>query len=626
MKDISVQQRKLIERNSIFARIIAQENLTVVYNNMHTASFNPKDRVLTLPILTAFSEAEYMLFSVHEVGHAHFTPTDYSSIVKRERIDPRITNIVEDARIEKLMKRRFAGVKRIFGAGYREFLDNDRFGIANKKLDTLHFIDRINIHFKAGASLVVPFSDEENAIVKEIDGLETFDEVVDMVKRLMEYMPSSVMQGPSDIVDSGNGEGDNADVIPADGQESESASASDDERAGGESEGESDNDGDEKEGDAGLESDDEGDDNSPGFTLDNEKKQMKPDGNADFVDLISINKGTSWLDRFDTKRYYDKNNLMSLTSQLSGGSSLDREELLMVSALVNEFERRKAATDFQNTLVAKTGVVDGSRVYRYKFSDDIFRKKDIILEGKSHGVLIAFDMSASMYGSIGEVMRQAVILAEFCRRVNIPFEVYGFHDSADYLFMDHNMGRQHYENAKLFMLSPIPHRLGMTPLNKSILHMRHLAIDRKLRWGVDKIKTIYLTDGASCKYAGIGRYTSVCSDLTRRVYRPEYSYDDASIFAPGVHTTDFMAEIFTKDTGQDITLLLYNIEKEYKIYKNSGKSGFSKKIAIPRRKKDKKKNLEYADTNAEVAKRFSDNMGSSRTRMFFVRALIDDLA
>ena len=37
-----------------------------------------------------------------------------------------------------------------------------------------------------------------------------------------------------------------------------------------------------------------------------------------------------------------------------------------------------------------------------------------------------YDMSGSMSGQMGQTLEQMIVLVEFCRKVNIPFEVYGF--------------------------------------------------------------------------------------------------------------------------------------------------------------------------------------------------------
>ena len=93
-------------------------------------------------------------------------------------------NIVEDVRIEKLMKRRYAGLAKTFYNGYNELNDNDFFEIENEDLDTFNIADRVNLHYKVGAWVDVPFSVSEKSIVGVIGDVETFDETLSAAEAL----------------------------------------------------------------------------------------------------------------------------------------------------------------------------------------------------------------------------------------------------------------------------------------------------------------------------------------------------------------------------------------------------------------------------------------------------------
>jgi nitric oxide reductase activation protein len=47
-------------------------------------------------------------------------------------------------------------------------------------------------------------------------------------------------------------------------------------------------------------------------------------------------------------------------------------------------------------------------------------------EGKNHGFFMLVDWSGSMSDKIIETVKQTIMLAEFCRRVNVPFRVATF--------------------------------------------------------------------------------------------------------------------------------------------------------------------------------------------------------
>ena len=78
---------------------------------VETACFNVHTRVLTLPMWEKASNNVYDLLVAHEVGHALYTPDE--DWIKEHKIPPQFVNVVEDVRIEKLMKRRYAGISKV---------------------------------------------------------------------------------------------------------------------------------------------------------------------------------------------------------------------------------------------------------------------------------------------------------------------------------------------------------------------------------------------------------------------------------------------------------------------------------------------------------------------------------
>ena len=68
----------------------------------------------------------------------------------------------------------------------------------------------------------------------------------------------------------------------------------------------------------------------------------------------------------------------------------------------------------------------------------------IIPGGKSHGLILFLDWSGSMCEHISNTVKQLVNLTLFCKKVNIPFEVYSFieesGDKRKYFFQTPKMG------------------------------------------------------------------------------------------------------------------------------------------------------------------------------------------
>ena len=113
------------EIKSQLAKLLATEDLIVEHKVVETAVFNVHTRVLTLPQWDRASNNVYDALVAHEVGHALYTPD--REWYKEIQIPPSFVNIVEDVRIEKLMKRRYAGLAKCFYNGYNELNDQDFF-------------------------------------------------------------------------------------------------------------------------------------------------------------------------------------------------------------------------------------------------------------------------------------------------------------------------------------------------------------------------------------------------------------------------------------------------------------------------------------------------------------------
>ena len=173
------------EIKSQLAKLLATEDLIVEHKQVQTAEFNVGTRVLTLPLWDKASNTVYDMLVGHEVGHALFTPD--RDWMKEVVMPPSFVNIVEDVRIEKLMKRKYAGLAKSFYHGYEELNDDDFFGVANEDIDSLILADRINLHFKIGNFVDVSFSDSEKEIVTLIDSCQTFDDVLNASKVLYDY-------------------------------------------------------------------------------------------------------------------------------------------------------------------------------------------------------------------------------------------------------------------------------------------------------------------------------------------------------------------------------------------------------------------------------------------------------
>ena len=62
-----------------------------------------------------------------------------------------------------------------------------------------------------------------------------------------------------------------------------------------------------------------------------------------------------------------------------------------VNYMVKEFECKKAATAYARASISKTGVLDTTKLFQYKYNDDIFKKITSTPDGKSHGLIFLLD-------------------------------------------------------------------------------------------------------------------------------------------------------------------------------------------------------------------------------------------
>jgi hypothetical protein len=96
--------------------------------------------------------------------------------------------------------------------------------------------------------------------------------------------------------------------------------------------------------------------------------------------------------------------------------------------MVKEFEMKKAATAYRRAQTSNSGVVNPLKLHSYKFNNDIFKRLTVLPDGKNHGLMMFIDWSGSMSDKLFDTIKQLMNLTMFCKKVNIPFEVYAFNN------------------------------------------------------------------------------------------------------------------------------------------------------------------------------------------------------
>ena len=177
------------EAKSNLAKLLATENLTVEHKKVKTAYFDLQKRLLVVPIWKEMNVDILDLLLAHEIGHALYTPQGEWKEAIDKKIPQSFLNVVEDARIEKLIKRKYPGLSQSFIKGYRDLIANDFFKTADKDVNEMLLIDRLNMHFKSShVESTIEFNDDvELEFVDRMAKVETFAEVEVLAKDLAEY-------------------------------------------------------------------------------------------------------------------------------------------------------------------------------------------------------------------------------------------------------------------------------------------------------------------------------------------------------------------------------------------------------------------------------------------------------
>jgi len=570
----------MMKNKSTLAKLLAEEDIFVVHKKMDTAYFNPKSRELGLPIWKdeEMTKDIYDLMVCHEIAHALWTPLDMLETAAVRKINHSFVNIVEDARIERMVQDRYPGSVAVFNRGYRDLTAKDFFGIADKDVSELNLIDRINLFFKKQK---VEFTAEEKVWVKRVAETKTPEDVLNLSEELYAWMAENAPE-EEESDDEKTMSDPNGESGEGDGETGEGDAPADDK---GDEDGN-----DVPTGDAG----DDGDDDAAG-DAETETGETTEVGGVETTgrggppkvetDTDANNAGEMLVDENAIARTYGripviKNDLIMPFSEIveratahyndcevtdwvddkkAEVASIKDESKKTVGYMVKEFEMKKAADQYARASVSKTGSLDMGRLHTYKYNEDIFKKVTTLPGATNHGMVMVVDWSGSMYENLKGTLSQLYNLIWFCRRTQIPFEVFAFSDCRE-LFIDpvtrewpnrYEMKMDDFKAGDLALRSfklleffsskmsakeeiemmeilwmvasyygfeadreiafnkvgfPGFLNLGGTPLNDAIIAMMEIVPKFKRDTGVQKVNTIFLTDGASNNLDGVYDY------------------------------------------------------------------------------------------------------------------------
>ena len=458
------------QQKSNLAKLMATENITVIHKKIPTAYFDVKNRILACPTFKEdMSNELYELFMGHEVGHALYTPYEgLHSTLKQNRTLKGYLNVIEDVRIEKGIRNKYAGLRKSFFKAYDELMQRDFFGLKGRDLQTLALIDKINLITKCGSRVSITLNEEETEWLKKAESCKTWEDVVEVSEALYNWSKENETRDEEDKTvttqqipdfeddeEENEEEGNSYDLGQDDDEDDEdeeevgSSSSNQDGEDEEQEESEQIRETGKKGGDAHDENFSQHDDEDgarEALTEHNahNNEDMFVDENARIKTFIDLKKKFKQNPVDDILYSYDK--VLNDWRKFKGEEDTDKvlmkkgetfrkylqsKNKKIVSHMAKEFEMRQTAMRSLKAYTGKSGELDMNRLAKYQIVDDIFKRVTYIPDGKNHGVNVLLDWSGSISYELEDLIEQSIILAEFCRLVQIPFRVYAFSDQIE---------------------------------------------------------------------------------------------------------------------------------------------------------------------------------------------------
>ena len=433
-----------MSKKSIIAKLLSEEDISVVQKKTKTAAFNVETRELILPLWKEEMSKDISdLFICHEIGHALYTSKDLLTKMQERKIDKSYVNIIEDARIEKMVQDKYLGTRSCFTKGYKELISKDFFGVNNKDLNELNLADRINLYFKGVEN--VQFSSVEQTWVEKVRNVKTEDEVLDIAQGLMDFTDKNEEsqnqeqeQQSQSSTDSDDNADDNSDDTETQSSDDKSDESQEDTQSSGSEESDDDKNTEEKktEVNSGIQGGESykhraTTDLSFDKSLDDAMDKDAKDRVYATIPKVNDKVIVSYKSVLEQcKKHYTEidNCSVFISKTKSEITKFQMDSKKVVSYMVKEFEMKKSADLYKRASVSKTGTLNMGALHTYQFNEDLFAKVTTLPGATNHGLVMFFDWSGSMQHNLTQTLKQLFNLVWFCDRVKIPYRVYAFSD------------------------------------------------------------------------------------------------------------------------------------------------------------------------------------------------------
>jgi hypothetical protein len=427
----------------------SKESILKIDKNAHTAGVDLTSNVIIIPEYMVNRNDNMSRFIIaHECSHIIHTPVDkWEKITKESKVLTHIVNVIEDSRIDRLVKLKYPGIRYDYIKGIKYLKDETQF--FGKREDYDSIVDKLNYHLK------VNYSGESDSNIDLLNSdtklksyydrsinCSTFDQVVKLARELMEK--ENITNNDikiSNIYGFDSSTGEKLDINDLEITELQ------------------------------IKSNDE---------LQKTKRQTNKDDT-----IITIPKKVIFK---KTKNKDDK-------------ITIDKD---FVFSMVNKFNILRKQRNIKSRMTNK-GDINLDNLYQYKTNENIFDLKTTKRKLKNHGIVFLVDASASMSSNKKIVMNQLSNVIEFCNITKIPYEVYYYDGNSHY--SDNKFGVYDssfiYEGpksteSKQEQIKKIKNYepYGSTPSTTALWCMLNLITKFNQKNKVEKTIFVFFTDGA----------------------------------------------------------------------------------------------------------------------------------
>ncbi len=423
--------------------LLTQENITMNLEDVETAAFDLKGRVLTLPnyVLNFKSIIVNERLVCHETAHGLFSPEDL--FTSRPQYINDVINALEDIRIENLFKEKFPGSNVLFYKGYMKFMEVYKCETGKDLLNDPNFyksfINRMTIYFKSNYVYPVNFKENELSLVEDLKTFKDISLLNEFIERLLKilkdeqdqqqqgkellehHFPEKEEENEEDSSNEDDEENDNVDDDNSEEEKTEDEYFSDGTNVKVSSE---------RGSSLSLEEQEELIEES----FEEQKKQDK------FIKTYHLYSRDSYSKKrivfkpeeplivhFD--QFWNSIPKQAMEDYFASTVSFYQQIETNSATLSAEFNRLKSAKNFRQVKHVKNGTLDLSKLHGYRTSMDLFSTLKKKKKEKNHELIILLDWSGSIKNSLFSLAIQTSILFHFCCKNNIGIKVFAFSDN-----------------------------------------------------------------------------------------------------------------------------------------------------------------------------------------------------